>query len=131
MSFFRKKEQASHLLYPDVLHWKEGDEIKARNANAKSPFSKLMAFETGKLNIMYLYKGLTDNGFIIVEEKESGHLHKIEFRRFLKHATNLSFKNRSIEQDLDQSKDYMELVDEFQKAYNELQDGDKDQKLLS
>ncbi|MEQ9264578.1 MAG: hypothetical protein RLN81_05115 [Balneolaceae bacterium] len=131
MSFFRKKEQPSHLLYPDILHWKEGDEIKARNANITGPFSKLMAFETGKLNLIYLYKGLTDDGFIIVEEKDNGQLHKVNFRRFLKHAKNISFKNRAIEQDLDQSKNYMELIDEFQKAYTELQDGDKDQKLLT
>lgn len=131
MSFFRKKEQPSHLLYPDILHWKEGDVIKSRNANITGPFSKLMAFETGKLNLTYLYKGLTGDGFIIVEEKDNGQLHKVNFKRFLKHAKNISFKNRAIEQDLDQSKNYMELIDEFQKAYTELQDGDKDQKLLT
>jgi len=123
------KQQAPHTWYPEILHWKEGDEIKARNANAKSWFSKIMAFEVGKLNIFYYYKGVTSDGFIIVEEKETGHLHKLLFKKFIRKATNLSYKNRTINSDIDTSKEYMALMDEFQKAYLELQEADN-QKLL-
>jgi hypothetical protein len=114
-----------HKLHPDVLHWKEGDEILARNVKLKGLFSKIVAFENGKLNIGYLFKAITNDGFIIVAEKENRNLHKIEFARFIRKAKNLSFKNRSIEQDLDHSKEYMELIDTFQNAYKELEESDK------
>lgn len=132
MGFFssNKLQIPPHKLHPEVLHWKEGDEIVARNIKVKSLFSKLMAFETGKLNIVYYYKGLTSDGFVIVEEKESGHLDKVEFYKFIKHAKNKSVKNRILTQDLEQSRDHMELIDEFQKAYNELEASDKGRKLL-
>ena len=130
MGLFRRKNIPAHKLHPDVLHWREGDEIVARNIKVKGPISKVMAFEVGKLNITYYYKGLTDDGFIILEEKETGHLDKVAFKKFIKHAKNMSFKNRSLKQDLEQSKDHMELIDEFQKAYNELQVSDKNRKLL-
>lgn len=129
MGILSKDHQAPHTWYPEILHWQEGDEIKARNANAKNWFSKLMAFEVGKLNIFYFYKGVTSDGYIIVEEKETGHLHKLVFKKFIKNAANLSYKNRTINLDINHSKDYMVLMEEFQKAYLELQEGDN-QKLL-
>ncbi len=124
-----QKNQAPHIWYPEILHWHEGDEIRARNANAKNWFSKLMAFEVGRLNIFYYYKSVTSDGYIIVEEKETGHLHKLIFKKFIRKATNISFKNRSIHSDIDTSKEYMALMEEFQKAYVELQESDN-QKLL-
>jgi len=122
--FSEKYTPAPHIRYPEILHWQEGDEIRARNANARNWFSKLMAFEDGHLNILYLYKGVTSDGFIIVEEKESGHLHKLKFGSFIKRATNLSFKNRRIHSDINETKEYMNLIEEFQKAYLELEESD-------
>ncbi len=119
------KNLPPHKLHPDVLHWREGDEIVARNVKLKGWFSKLMAFENGILNMTYLFKAITNDGYIIIAEKESGNLHKTEFRKFIKKAKNNSFINRAIEQDLDKSKEYMELIDTFQQAYTELQESDK------
>lgn len=129
MGILSTKHQAPHSWYPEILHWQEGDEIRARNANAKSWFAKLMAFEDGRLNIFYYYKGVTSDGFIIVQEKETGHLHKLIFKKFIRKAINLSLKNRMIHSDMGTSKEYMVLMEEFQKAYLELQEGDE-KKLL-
>jgi hypothetical protein len=127
MGFFKKDKKGipPHKLHPDVLHWKEGDEIVARNVKLKGWFSKIIAFEDGYLNMTYLFKAVTDDGYIIVEEKESNNLHKVEFRKFIKKANNNSLINRSIKQDLNHSKDYMELIDNFQQAYTDLEESDK------
>lgn len=129
MSIFGK-HLPPHKLHPDILHWREGDELFARNVKLKGWFSKLMAFETGNLNAAYYFKAITDEGVIVVAEKESGHLHKVKFEKFIKKATNLSFVNRAIEQDLKTSQNYMELMENFQQAYNELEEADKLKQLL-
>ncbi len=67
---------------------------------------------------------MTSEGYIIIEEKESGNLNKYEFRKFIKAAKNISFQNRVISLEIKESKNYMELIDSFQKAYTELQESD-------
>ncbi|WP_018128012.1 hypothetical protein [Balneola vulgaris] len=114
-----------HKLHPDILHWKEGDEIEARNVNISGFFSLLSAIEVGNVNRLYLFKAITDDGLIIVMDKETGQLYKVLFKKFIKKATNISLLNRKIECDIDNSQGYMELMKTFQKAYNELEASDK------
>lgn len=118
-------KEPPHTYYPDILHWQDGDEIIARNVTAKNWFSKLSAFEIGNLNISYYYRGVTGDGTIIIEEKETGILHKESFWQFIKKAKNLSFSNRMIHSELEQSNEYMALMEEFRKAYEELQKTDE------
>ena len=125
MGIIRRNRKAPHLWCSEILDWREGDELFARNAKAKNWFSKLMAFEDGKLNISYYYKGITKDGFILIEEKDSGHMHKLEFYTFIKRAKNMSYNNRSVYSEIEHSKEYMILIDEFQKAYLELEETDK------
>ncbi|MEQ8578378.1 MAG: hypothetical protein RIC57_07995 [Balneola sp.] len=131
MGFFKndKKGKPPHKIHPEVLHWKENDEIENidfQKMERKSKFNTVVMRIDGVTPMtIYLYKSLTNDGFIIVEEKETQHLHKIEFERFVEQCNNLSLKSRWIEQDLDHSKEYMELIESFQKAYSELEESDK------
>lgn len=131
MGIFNKSSaKAPHLLHPEILHWKEGDIIRARNVKAKGIFSKLNALETGTFTRNYVYKGITSDGFIIVEDEADKEIHKTDLQSFLKKAENLSLKNRTILTELNTSSDYMELIAEFQKAYLELSDQSEESKLL-
>lgn len=118
-------KKAPHLLHPEILHWQTGDEIQTRNLEARGFFRKMSAIEDGKLNLIYIYKGLTREGLIIVEDKESGKLHKTDFRKFIRKAKNISLDNRKIMMDMSESEEYMELMKEFQKAYKELEAHDQ------
>lgn len=130
MGIFQKKEtSAPHIEFPEILHWHEGDRIKARNVTMKGLLSKMTAIETGEYILIYIYKGITRDGFIIVESEADNVAHKTELKKFLKKAENLSLKNRSIYSDLESSNEYMKLMEEFQRAYLELKEAD-DQKLL-
>ncbi|MCR9133186.1 MAG: hypothetical protein NXI08_11445 [bacterium] len=132
MGIFNKSStKAPHLQHPEILHWKEGDIIRARNVKAKGIFSKLNALETGALTRNYEYKGITSDGFIIVEDEADKEIHKTDLQFFLKKAENLSLKNRTILTELDTSSEYMELIAEFQKAYMELSDQSEESKLLN
>ncbi len=126
MGLFRnkKKRAAPHTWYSEILHWKEGDTIVARNVRVKNWFSLVIAFEDSNLNLNYLYKSITRDGFIIIEEKDTGELHRVRFDTFIKHAKNISFNNRYIASEIDGSKEYMMLVEEFQTAYKDLEEKD-------
>lgn len=128
--FSSKQTKAPHLQFPEILHWQEGDIIKARNVGAKNIISKLNAIETGKFTKKYVYKGITRDGSIIVEDQEDEIAHKVDLKKFLKKAENRSLTNRNIYSDLDTSNEYMALISEFQKAYLELSNNDEDTKLL-
>lgn len=129
--FNRKKNLPPHKIHPDVLHWKEGDELvymPIMNGLIVSGMEVDAYPERNKRRA--LFKSFTPDGFIIVEEKETGNLAKYKFYKFIKVSRNTSHQNRTITSDIEDSKEYMELIDEFQKAYNELEASDKDQKLL-
>lgn len=135
MGLFRstKKALAPHIVHPKILHWKEGDEIVTIDYGklaGKNRFHKLtMHLDWVTPKTTYFYKSITQDGFIIIKEKETEQLHKIDFIEFIKQAKNISFQNRSIENDLEQSNEYMELIGEFQKTFTELVASDK-KKLL-
>lgn len=57
-------------------------------------------------------------------DKESGNLEKVRLRKFLKHAKNASLQNRALKNDIENSEEYMELIQHFQQAFNELQESD-------
>ena len=132
MALFRKTNKgiAPHIGYPEIMHWQAGDEIVARNIHAKNPLQKLVAYEDGVLNITYIFKSVTADGFILVEEKESGEPHKADFYTFVKKAKNITLKKRLMSSELNDSNEYMELMSEFQKAFDELQSADNHPKRL-
>lgn len=126
MGFFKrtKKNLPPHKIHPDVLHWKEGDELVYMNVVLNGPFEIDIDSYEEKNKKYGFYKILTSEGYIIIEEKESGNLSKYEFRKFIKAAKNISFQNRIISLEIKESNNYMELIESFQKAYTELQESD-------
>ena len=126
MGFFKrtKKNLPPHKIHPDVLHWKEGDELVYMNVVLNGPFEIDIDSYEEKNKKYGFYKSLSSEGYIIIEEKESGNLSKYEFRKFIKAAKNISFQNRIISLEIKGSNNYMELIESFQKAYTELQESD-------
>lgn len=126
MGFFKrtKKNLPPHKLHPDVLHWREGDELVYMNVVLNGPFEIDIDSYEDKNKKHGFYKSLSSEGYIIIEEKESGNLNKYEFRKFIKAAKNISFQNRIISLEIKESNNYMELIESFQKAYTELQESD-------
>ncbi len=130
MGFLRKKKSSNspRLTNSELLHWKPGDLIESTDygkVEKKNKFQTFLLRVDGILpTTKYNYKSITDDGFIIIEEQETLRLFKIELNEFLKDAKNISYNNRSISKDLVKSSRYMELIDEFQAAYLELQNAD-------
>lgn len=61
---------------------------------------------------------------------EEGDLVEFHFYKFIKYARNETLKSRALEQQVIQSKEYMELMQNFQQAFDELQEQDNHPKRL-
>lgn len=126
-----KKGKPPHTWYPDILHWQEGDEIYCwgiMSALGLKNFSwatyhKYVDSLSGTAKGTFYYKSVDKQGNIFLEDK-TGNIVQFEFWRFIKKARNESLRSRQIEGQVKQSKEYMELMKEFQKAFNELQESD-------
>ena len=79
--------------------------------------------------VRFIYKSVDENGSIYVTDPD-GHLVQFEFWRFNKVSTNETLKSRLIEQKQQNSESYMELMKNFQHAFNELQEADDHPKRL-
>lgn len=126
-----KKGKPPHTWYPDILHWQEGDEIYCWGIMSAlgwmnfsmANYHKYVDSDSGFAKGTFYYKSVDEQGTIFLED-ENGNIVEFEFWRFVKKARNESFKSRQIEGRVKQSKEYMELMEEFQKAFNELQESD-------
>jgi len=63
-------------------------------------------------------------------EDSDGHLVEFQFYRLIKYARNETLKTRKLEQRLIDSKQYMELMGNFQQAFDELKAADNHPKRL-
>lgn len=133
MGFFNsnKKGIPPHTWYPDILHWKEGDEIYCwaiMSAIGWKNFSwanyhKYVDPYTLTSKCTFYYKSIDEQGTIFLDDGD-GTIAQFEFWRLIRKARNESFTKRQIEYRVKQSEGYMELMEEFQKAFNELQESD-------
>ncbi len=133
MGFFSnsKKGKPPHTWYPDILHWKEGDEIYCWGIISAlgignfswANYHKYVDSLSGTAKGTFHFKSVDKEGNIFLEDKE-GNLVQFEFWRLIKKARNESLKSRRIEGQVKQSEEYMELMKEFQTAFNELQESD-------
>lgn len=143
MPFFSRKNkiagQPPHTWYPDILHWQEGDSIYCGNIAKAIGYNKantkaLALYDGPKSAFGYpterfTYKSVDSKGMIYVEDGK-GHLHTFEFWRFIKASDNLSLKSRQVQAQQSDSEQYMELIKNFQQAFNELQEKDNHPKRL-
>lgn len=136
MPFFRKNKytgKAPHEWYPEILHWKEGDEVHCGNIYKAIGYNKVSTKQMATFNgptspfgyptERFKYKSVDAKGMIFLEDP-SGHLHRFEFWRFIKVSENLSLNSREVEQELVDSQSYMQLIENFQSAFNQLQSED-------
>lgn len=141
MGLFRNKKKgvAPHTWYPEILHWREGDQINCWNiAQAISVFGKKFDWGTYRAYVLdsnsqgehlFKYRSVNNQGKIYLEDQQ-GHLVEFEFYRLIKYARNETLKSRKLEQQLADSQDYMELMQNFQQAFDELQAADNHPKRL-
>lgn len=118
-----KKRLPPHVWYPEVLHWREGDSIVSKDSIYVSLLSIVIADDDG-FSLRYRYKSITRDGFIILEEEETGKLEKRRFDLFIRVSKNISYNNRHLNSEIQRSKEYMDLIQEFQNAYIELEKAD-------
>ncbi len=77
----------------------------------------------------FTYKSVDKRGNIYLEDPHN-HLVQFEFWRFIKVSTNETLKSRLVEEKQRGSEEYMELMQNFQQAFNELQGADNHPKRL-
>lgn len=138
MGFFKndKKNKPPHTWYPAILHWQEGDIIYCRNIsrafgykNAKTEdILKYMKPNEVVGKVRFIYKSINKDGSIYLTDSDD-HLVQFEFWRFIKVSTNETLKSRLVEQKQQDSEGYMELMKNFQNAYNELEESDNPKRL--
>ncbi|MBO6523030.1 MAG: hypothetical protein JJ971_04330 [Balneolaceae bacterium] len=137
MGLFRNKKKGvpPHTWYPEILHWQEGDEVfcwniySARGTTDWSEFHRFEKSSTGYPVGTFIYKGVSEDGRIFVEDKD-GNLMEFEFYRFIRKSKNESLKSRNASARINETKEYMELISNFQNAFNELQEADNHPKRL-
>ncbi|MCR9133187.1 MAG: hypothetical protein NXI08_11450 [bacterium] len=139
MKFFRNKKRGvpPHTWYPEILHWKEGDRVNCWNiAQALTgekfdwaTYRKYSSADSSTGQHIFMYRSVDEDGKIYLAD-DNGDLVSFHFYKFIKYARNETLKSRMLEQRVLESKEYMELMDNFQKAFNELQEADNHPKRL-
>ena len=142
MSLFRNKKQGKppHTWYPEILRWREGDIIHCWNIAKAIGYVNVSnrdisiylsdySTSTGYASAKFKFKSVNESGMIYLEDKND-HLVEFEFWRFIKCSMNESLKSRKIEDREESSQQYMELMKNFQKAFDELQEADNHPKRL-
>lgn len=139
MGFFKndKKGQPPHTWYPDILHWQEGDTIYCwnvlsalhKNKHSWTEIHRYTPKGGGFAKAHLTFIGVNSEGIIFLKD-ENENLLEFEFYRFIKKSKNESLANRMVQDRLKGTGDYMELMQNFQKAYDELSQSDKTKKLL-
>ncbi|MFN1835148.1 hypothetical protein AB2B38_007800 [Balneola sp. MJW-20] len=132
-----KKGKPPHTWYPEILHWREGDKIYCRNITRAIGYTKVKSQDVAKYiqpndvvgKVVFTYKSVAEDGTIYVEDMD-GHMLHFEFWRFIKVSVNETLKSRKIQQKRQGSERYMELMQNFQEAFDELQEEDDHPKRL-
>ncbi len=133
----KKRGKAPHSWYPEILHWKEEDRINCWNIAQALGGEK---FDWGTYNkyrdstsatgqYVFTYKSVDALGKIYLAD-DDGDLVEFHFYKFIKYARNETLKTRALKQRVTDSEEYMELMQNFQQAFDELQEADNHPKRL-
>jgi len=138
MGFFtnKKKGKPPHTWYPEILHWREGDRINCWNiaqalTGEKFDWATFHKYSGGSGSGQYTftYKSVDESGIIYLSDDDGG-LVSFHFYKFIKKSRNETLKSRGLEQQITDSEKYMELMSNFQHAFDELQEQDNHPKRL-
>lgn len=100
-----------HQRWPEILHWREGDEFE------------------WSIDGWYQLISLTEDGHAYVSQRTDGHKRCVRIASLV--GRNESLRDRRINQSINSTSEYMELIKQFNIAYAELQERDKKLKLVS
>lgn len=103
---------APHEQYPQIMHWQEGDEIRASR-------------------FWFRLISITADGWVYGRNVTNEHKFGEPLWMVIRDGSNLSLNDRQINETLKASNDYMELLKHFNAAFAELQERDKRLKLVS
>ena len=131
MGLFRNKKKgvAPHLWYPEILQWREGDKINVWNiAQAIAvgwkfdwgTYNRYSNADSANGQHMFTFKSVDEFGNTMLADEDE-HLVEFQFYRLIKYARNETLKTRKLEQRVNDSGRYMELMSNFQQAFDELQ----------
>ncbi|GAB5410557.1 MAG: hypothetical protein BalsKO_29220 [Balneolaceae bacterium] len=138
MAFFKNKKKGvpPHTWYPEILHWKEGDRVHCWNIAQALTGEKFdwatyhkYSGDSGSGQYTFTFKSVDESGMIYLSDAD-GDLVSFHFFKFIKKARNETLKTRALEQRITESEKYMELMTNFQVAFDELQEQDNHPKRL-
>ena len=141
MGLFRNKKKGvpPHSWYPEILHWKKDDRINCWNiaqvvsvSGSKFDWATFNKYRTATSSAgrhTFKFKSVDQFGKVYLED-EDGDLVEFHFYRLIKYARNETLITRKIECRVSDSEKYMELMENFQQAFDELQAEDNHPKRL-
>lgn len=101
-----------HEQWPEILHWQEGDEVKSDTSNSHNYFH------------FYLLS-ITEGGMVYGKEWSTDHKLRQPLWMVMRDGSNLSLRDREIDEQLKTTNEYMVLLKEFNVAFAELQERDR------
>jgi len=101
-----KIPKAPHEIFPDILHWKTGDKL-TNNGDRK--------------HAMYIFDGVNESGTVFYHYFD-GTKYTIHIMAAINHLINCSLINRDLSKKSESTKEYMQLMKDFQQAYREISD---------
>jgi hypothetical protein len=103
---FRKSPKLPHEIFPELLRWQEGDKI---NTNGSG--------------FTYTFISCDEKGEFYLKRENFDDYWRFDLKK-IQTLTNISLQNREIKAQIEQSDNYWQLLQEFQKAVKELQERD-------
>ena len=110
------------------MHWQEGDKIYCWNVlsalGSKKSWAEVHRYFPqggGIAKAHFTFIGVDAGGKMFVKD-EKENLVEFDFYRFIKKSKNESLDNRIMQDRIKGTESYMELMEDFQQAFNELQE---------
>lgn len=116
----RRDPRPYHEQFPDIKYWRVGDTFTRWRTREGYSFLREKA--------KYEFIGIADNGLVHIREGKS----RFTYWPFnmIHEFHNQSAQNRRLKQNLDESSEYQTLLDEFQRASEELRKRDSDSNII-
>ncbi len=106
---FKKKlkiEKSPHEIFPGIMHWKINDRMSDPSVSDKLGHS------------FWFYDGVNEKGDVFFSDRSSTTI-KVNINK-IHRWFNLSLYKRGMNQEKQSTKEYMQLMKDFQQAYKEI-----------
>jgi len=108
---------APHEQYPEIFHWQAGDEIRSATYSRNDFWFHLIS--------------ITEEGIVYGRNRLNDHKFCQPLWVVMRDGCNLTLRDREINDELKRTNEYMDLIVEFNKAFDELQKRDATMKMVS